>query len=60
MVLRVHFWQREETAIDWDAGGADQLPTRAEQLDVLLALLAAAEVGDGAVLDLGVGSGLVA
>ena len=60
MVLRVHFWQREETAIGWDAGGADQLPTRAEQLDVLLALLAAAEVGDGAVLDLGVGSGLVA
>jgi tRNA (cmo5U34)-methyltransferase len=55
-----HLWHRRETAVDWDAGGAEQLPTRAEQQDVLLALLAAAEVGDGAVLDLGIGSGLAA
>jgi tRNA (cmo5U34)-methyltransferase len=55
----VHEWQGQETAADWDARGAEQLPTRAEQQDVLLALLAASEVGDGAVLDLGIGSGLV-
>lgn len=59
-VLRVNLWQRQETARDWNAGGAGQLPTRAEQQDVLLALLAAADVADGAVLDLGIGSGLVA
>lgn len=53
-------WQRHETAADWDAGGAGQLPTRQEQQDLLLALLAGAEIADGAVLDLGVGSGLVA
>jgi tRNA (cmo5U34)-methyltransferase len=56
----VNPWQRQETARDWDAGGAGQLPTRAEQQDILLALLAAANVADGAVLDLGIGSGLVA
>jgi tRNA (cmo5U34)-methyltransferase len=56
----VNLWQRQETARDWNAGGAGQLPTRAEQQDVLLALLAAADVADGAVLDLGIGSGLVA
>jgi tRNA (cmo5U34)-methyltransferase len=56
----VHQWQRQETAAEWDARGAEQLPTRAEQQEVLLALLAASDVGDGAVLDLGVGSGLVA
>jgi tRNA (cmo5U34)-methyltransferase len=56
----VNPWQRQETARAWDAGGAGQLPTRAEQQDVLLALLAAANVADGAVLDLGIGSGLVA
>jgi tRNA (cmo5U34)-methyltransferase len=53
-------WQRRETASDWDTGGAEHLPTRAEQQDLLLALLAASDVGDGAVIDLGVGSGLVA
>jgi tRNA (cmo5U34)-methyltransferase len=59
IVVHVHEWQGQETAADWDARGAEQLPTRAEQQDVLLALLAASEVGDGAVLDLGIGSGLV-
>jgi len=56
----VHQWQRRETATGWDAGGGKQLPTRAEQQDVLLALLIASEIGNGAVLDLGIGSGLVA
>jgi tRNA (cmo5U34)-methyltransferase len=51
-------WQRPEEAADWDAGGGAHLPTRAEQQDLLLALLAG--IGDGAVLDLGIGSGLVA
>ena len=39
---------------------AEELPTRAEQEDLLLALLVESEIGDGAVLDLGIGSGLVA
>lgn len=53
-------WQTEETAQAWDSGENDQLPTRAEQQEILLSLLAATPIGDGAVLDLGVGSGLVA
>ena len=56
----MHQWQRQKTAVDWDTGAGAQLPTRAEQQDLLLALLAASEVGNGAVLDLGIGSGLVA
>ena len=53
-------WQRRETATAWDAAGGKQLPTRAEQQALLLALLIESEIGDGAVLDLGIGSGLVA
>jgi tRNA (cmo5U34)-methyltransferase len=53
-------WHSDETARAWDSGESDQLPTRAEQEQILLALLAATPIGDGAVLDLGVGSGLVA
>jgi SAM-dependent methyltransferase len=53
-------WHARETAAQWDADLSGRLPTRAEQQGVLLTLLAAAEIGDGAVLDLGVGSGLVA
>jgi hypothetical protein len=53
-------WKRQETAVSWDADGGGALSTRAEQHGVLLALLAASEIGDGAVLDLGIGSGLVA
>jgi len=60
MVAQVHDWKGHETAMSWNASGGGELPTRAEQQDVLLALLAASEIGDGAVLDLGVGSGLVA
>jgi tRNA (cmo5U34)-methyltransferase len=56
----MHHWKTEQTAMDWDAHGGQELPTRAEQQDVLLALLAASDIGDGAVLDLGIGSGLVA
>src|SRR4029450_6562323 len=57
---RVRQWQRTETATAWDAGAGKQLPTRAEQQDLLLALLIESEIGDGSVLDLGIGSGLVA
>lgn len=53
-------WQDPETAAAWDAGGSRGLPTRGEQQELLLALLGEAQVGDGSVLDLGVGSGLVA
>jgi methylase of polypeptide subunit release factors len=53
-------WQAEETAKAWDSGESDQLPTRAEQQEILLSLLAATPIRDGAVLDLGIGSGLVA
>jgi tRNA (cmo5U34)-methyltransferase len=53
-------WHARDTAERWDAHADDRLPTRAEQQEVLLALLCAAEVGDRAMLDLGVGSGLVA
>jgi tRNA (cmo5U34)-methyltransferase len=60
IVDRVHRWKSTETATAWDEGGASQLPTRAEQQDALLALLVASEIGDGAVVDLGIGSGLVA
>jgi tRNA (cmo5U34)-methyltransferase len=56
----MHQWKTDETAMAWDAHGGGELPTRAEQQDVLLALLAASDIGDGAVLDLGIGSGLVA
>jgi tRNA (cmo5U34)-methyltransferase len=56
----MHQWKTDETALAWDSQGAETLPTRAEQQDVLLALLAASEIGDGAVLDLGIGSGLIA
>lgn len=53
-------WQEREIAREWDAGGGAGLPTRGEQQEILLALLGEARVGGRAVLDLGVGSGLVA
>jgi SAM-dependent methyltransferase len=53
-------WHTRESAAEWDAGSSEQLVTRAEQQEIVLALLAAASIGDGAVLDFGVGSGLVA
>lgn len=56
----MHEWKGQEAAASWDAGGGGQLPTRREQQGILLALLAASEIGDGAILDLGIGSGLVA
>ena len=58
--FRMHQWKTDETAVAWDVQGGGELPTRAKQQDLLLALLAASEIGDGAVLDLGIGSGLVA
>ena len=39
------FWQSKDAAAKWDAGSSQQLPTRAGQQDVLLALLAATNVG---------------
>jgi len=56
----VHQWQRPETAAAWEASGGAGLPTRAAQQELLLSLLGESRVGDGAVLDAGVGSGLVA
>jgi tRNA (cmo5U34)-methyltransferase len=56
----MHRWHAPETAAEWDTGGSEQLATRTEQQEILLALLAATPIGDGAVLDLGIGSGLVA
>jgi tRNA (cmo5U34)-methyltransferase len=56
----MHEWHAQEAAEEWDNGGGEQLATRAEQQEILLALLAATPIGDGAVLDLGIGSGLVA
>jgi SAM-dependent methyltransferase len=53
-------WHAQETAAEWDTDAGEGLATRAEQLEILLALLAAERIDDGAVLDLGVGSGLVA
>jgi ubiquinone/menaquinone biosynthesis C-methylase UbiE len=53
-------WQERETAREWDAGGGARLPTRVEQQEILLTLLREAQVGHRVVLDLGVGSGLVA
>jgi tRNA (cmo5U34)-methyltransferase len=53
-------WHERETARIWDASGGAHLPTRAEQQEILLALLGEARVGERVVLDLGVGSGLVA
>src|SRR5262249_23219401 len=52
-------WQQREAAREWEAR-AGWLATRAEQQEILLALLREARIGDGTVLDLGVGSGLVA
>lgn len=53
-------WDDPEGAREWDAGGGAALPTRGEQQEILLALLREARIGARAVVDLGVGSGLVA
>ena len=53
-------WHERETAREWDTEGSPELPTRAPQQEILLALLRGARVGESGVLDLGVGSGLVA
>jgi ubiquinone/menaquinone biosynthesis C-methylase UbiE len=55
----VSVWESRQTAADWD-DSAPQLATRAEQQEILLAIMAASSVDGGTVLDLGVGSGLVA
>jgi tRNA (cmo5U34)-methyltransferase len=53
-------WHEREIAREWDASGGALLATRVEQQEILLALLGEAQVGERVVLDLGVGSGLVA
>jgi ubiquinone/menaquinone biosynthesis C-methylase UbiE len=53
-------WHERAIARGWDASGGARLPTRVEQQEILLALLREARVGERVVLDLGVGSGLVA
>ena len=53
-------WRSTESAEAWDRGEGEELATRAEQQTILLELLATASLHDGAVLDLGIGSGLVA
>ena len=60
IVVRMHQWKSEETATAWDGQGSEVLPTRAPQQDLLLALLDPSGIDNGAVLDLGIGSGLVA
>ncbi|HEX4520275.1 MAG TPA: class I SAM-dependent methyltransferase [Gaiellaceae bacterium] len=56
----MHDWHARQSAIGWDTSAQEHLPTRAEQNDVLLAVLSNASIGERAVLDLGCGSGLVA
>jgi ubiquinone/menaquinone biosynthesis C-methylase UbiE len=53
-------WQQRDSAREWDAGAGEGLATRADQQEILLALLRDSRLGGGVVLDLGVGSGLVA
>lgn len=53
-------WTDEAFARSWDATVLEGNPTRAEQLDVLLAVLGGEYRTDEAILDLGFGSGLVA
>jgi len=52
-------WRDPALAEDWDRR-AHELPTRAEQLEIALAVLEAEEIGNRWILDLGAGSGLVA
>jgi hypothetical protein len=39
-------WRERNTALEWDAGGGERLATRAEQQEILLALLREAQVGE--------------
>jgi tRNA (cmo5U34)-methyltransferase len=56
----VGVWQNREAAAEWDSAFAERLATRAEQQAILLGLLAETTHDGAAILDLGVGSGLVA
>ncbi len=47
------------TAQSWDAGNRDRNPSRAEQLDMLLTIIADHYQPDKTILDLGIGTGLV-
>lgn len=52
-------WNNVEEVIRWDTEGEKHNPSRAEQLDILLAVMADAYVPGNWVLDLGFGSGKV-
>jgi tRNA (cmo5U34)-methyltransferase len=52
-------WRDPTLAEEWDRRGPE-LPTRAEQLEIALAMLEVEEIGERWILDLGAGSGLVA
>ena len=54
-----HDWKDAQSAASWDARGAQSHPTRTEQLDILLSIMADAYQPGKWVLDLGFGSGLV-
>src|SRR3954469_708115 len=52
-------WKHEDTARNWDADPTTYNPTRAEQLDIMLAILEDAHQPGKAILDVGLGSGIV-
>jgi tRNA (cmo5U34)-methyltransferase len=54
-----HDWHDPEAARRWDRGAAERNPVRAEQLDILVSLLAASWRPGDWLVDLGYGSGQV-
>ena len=52
-------WTDPETAKTWDADQTTRNPTRVEQLDILLSVLEDEYQAGGAILDVGMGSGIV-
>src|SRR5262249_352670 len=53
-------WHERATAAEWNTAAAPKPPPPPQQLHLLRSLLGGAQIGDRALLDLGVGSGLVA
>lgn len=54
-----HDWKDAQNAANWNARGHQSHPTRAEQLDIMLSILADSYQPGKWILDLGFGSGLV-
>jgi tRNA (cmo5U34)-methyltransferase len=52
-------WKREEIAQTWDADPTGHNPTREEQLDIMLSILGDTYQQGKAILDVGLGSGIV-